>query len=791
MSALFAARVSRPAGRRSPHSAVSIPTLTMWLSLTCAPASEAGVITVDQQNCNLVDAIIAANTDAPAGGCPAGSGPDWVELTQPIYTLSQPVVLDPFRVSGLPEINSDIKLVTTRGGNEPNVVIQGPAPDGTSFPLVRVREGASLRVSRVTFRYGYGGSRSDPGVAGGITNRGVLELNDSTVSDCQAAFLYGEAGGIYNGGTANLNRSKVTGNSKSGITNVGTLTLQDSLVSGNGATESGDCGICNDGRLFAFNTTVTGNRTGIRNSLLADLTNSTISGNGAGGLLNAGVARLNYVTVAWNQGGPGGQGALDSSGKLTLQNSIVANSIGADCRGSVDFSGVNLIGDGSCAASAAGALTGDPRLGLLTDNGGVTPTHALLAGSPAVDASQDVPPYSPSQDQRYVQRPQGEKPDLGAFEGTVIQAIGTWQLAPGERSYAGNLDRDRRIELFVQNGRHAAVLERARGGWVSRVVAGGWIGRWRLGSGDRSYIGDFDGDGKAEIFTRNVDSAALIRLRGNSLRSSARMRGNIGEWPLNADDEACIGDLDGDGRDEIFIYREATAAVLSDRNGRFGSSTVTVSPIGSWPLAAGDLCYSGDFDGDGRAEIFMRNAHQAGLLSYTGAALNSKTVATRSVGAWQLNPGDRSTVGDFDGDRKAEIVVYNHTFPPGYLGVLGYDGSQLVSESVMQGPLYRWQLTDADKFYAGDFKGMGFDGLFVRRPRAAGVLSYDGIGFWQASTAAYGRIGKWPLQAGDVSTVGDFDGDGAAEIYVRNGDRAAEVRYRGGRLRSSVLTGGH
>ncbi len=371
----------------------------------------------------------------------------------------------------------------------------------------------------------------------------------------------------------------------------------------------------------------------------------------------------------------------------------------------------------------------------------------------------------------------------------MIQAIGTWQLASGERSYAGNLDPDRRIELFVRNGRYAAVLERARGGWVSRTVAGGWIGGWRLGGGDRSYVGDFDGDGKAEVFTRTADSAALIRLDGNSLKSSARARGTIGSWPLNVEDEACIADLDGDRRDEIFIYRDSAAAVLSFRDRRFRSSAVAVSPIGSWPLAAGDLCYSGDFDGDGRAELFMRNAHQAGLLSYAGGALISKTVATGSVGAWQLNPGDRSTVGDFDGDRKAEILVHNHTSPPGYLGVLGYDGSQLVSKSVMQGPLYRWQLADADRFYAGDFKGEGLDTAFVRRPRAAGVLSY-GVGFWQASTAAYGRIGKWPLRAGDTSTVGDFDGDGAAEIYVRNADRAAELRYRAGRLRSSLLAGG-
>ena len=54
----------------------------------------------------------------------------------------------------------------------------------------------------------------------------------------------------------------------------------------------------------------------------------------------------------------------------------------------------------------------DPRLGPLQDNGGPTPTHALLLGSPAIDASSACP----ATDQRGVTRPQGAGCDIGAFE---------------------------------------------------------------------------------------------------------------------------------------------------------------------------------------------------------------------------------------------------------------------------------------------------------------------------------------------------------------------------------------
>src|SRR5207247_10185816 len=58
----------------------------------------------------------------------------------------------------------------------------------------------------------------------------------------------------------------------------------------------------------------------------------------------------------------------------------------------------------------------DPKLGSLADNGGSTKTAALLPGSPAIDAITDS--ICPTMDQRGVQRPQGARCDIGAYEFT-------------------------------------------------------------------------------------------------------------------------------------------------------------------------------------------------------------------------------------------------------------------------------------------------------------------------------------------------------------------------------------
>jgi hypothetical protein len=106
-------------------------------------------------------------------------------------------------------------------------------------------------------------------------------------------------------------------------------------------------------------------------------------------------------------------------GSYTLGNTIVANNMPNDCFGTdITSNGYNLIED-AAGCTFAGDTTGniiglDPILGPLQDNGGPTQTHALLAGSPAIDAVLDN--NCPSADQRGVSRPQGPYCDIGAFE---------------------------------------------------------------------------------------------------------------------------------------------------------------------------------------------------------------------------------------------------------------------------------------------------------------------------------------------------------------------------------------
>ena len=104
---------------------------------------------------------------------------------------------------------------------------------------------------------------------------------------------------------------------------------------------------------------------------------------------------------------------------MSLNNTIVAGQWnGRDCGGSIVSEGSNLDSDNTCLLGS-GDLRGvsQPFIGPLQDNGGSTWTHALLIGSPAIDAS----PVCEPTDQRGIPRPVGSACDIGAYETFVYK----------------------------------------------------------------------------------------------------------------------------------------------------------------------------------------------------------------------------------------------------------------------------------------------------------------------------------------------------------------------------------
>lgn len=339
-----------------------------------APSNDrgGGIQVVSPATLDMSDSIVTGNHAGQGGGA--------------FITARSPVALNLTRVT-VSNNTSDFGsggIETDDGGNITldNCTITGnssPAGDGA----IRIRSsGQTLSVSNSNI------SNNTGQTTGGIFFAGTtLTITNSTISGNVSQF---DTGGIHiQGGTAAITGSTISGNSAVGVGGgirlflAGALTLVNSTISGNSATASGG------GLWFSSPTAHT-------------ITNSTISGNSAP--VGAGI-RVDNVGVA-----------------LTLGNTIVANSTGgANCSmtaGATITSGNNNLEDtNTCSFTQPNDLVNqNPTLGPLASNGGPTQTHALLAGSIAIDAANNA--NCPATDQRGVVRPQplGGLCDIGAFE---------------------------------------------------------------------------------------------------------------------------------------------------------------------------------------------------------------------------------------------------------------------------------------------------------------------------------------------------------------------------------------
>jgi predicted outer membrane repeat protein len=301
----------------------------------------------------------------------------------------------------------------------------------------------------------------------GIHNGGSLTVVNSNVSDNAFSGIYnitGEFGVV----TATILSTTVSGNSAGGVEaspnffgGRAYITIIDCTISGNFRTMGGGGIFATNTSLSVANSTISGNSTGgsgggisVSGSGLvpgSSIVNSTISGNSAktsGGGIGGGGGDLSIEnsTISGNSAGTSGGGIFTSNTSLRVANStITGNSApsggGIYNVGSVEVSntilnagasGENIFNDGGTVTSfgynlssddGGGYLNGpgdqintDPLLGPLQDNGGPTLTHALLPGSPAIDAGDPNFSPPPFNDQRGCPRVINGRIDIGSFE---------------------------------------------------------------------------------------------------------------------------------------------------------------------------------------------------------------------------------------------------------------------------------------------------------------------------------------------------------------------------------------
>jgi parallel beta-helix repeat protein/predicted outer membrane repeat protein len=365
----------------------------------------------------------------------SSSGADTINFAQSLsgqtisLTLGELVITDSLTLTGLGANNLSLSGNST-GGNG----------GGISNDL------STTSVSNSNFS----GNRATNNGGGISSNLSTTTVNNSNLSGNSAT---NNGGGIYSDlSTTTVSNSNLSGNSATnnggGIasTNSSSTTLSNSSLTQNTAGNNGG-GFSNSDSSFVRlnNNTLNDNSAGLNGGGLANESSATaivsqnafshnMAANSGGGIYAENSdTRLSNSTVTLNWAASGnGTGLFKEVGTFTATSTIVANNeSNLDIGGSAFSSGGNnLIGNGSGASGFTNGVNGDlvgtaaipidPLLGSLQNNGGPTLTHALLAGSPAINVGSN--PDNLQNDQRGSGFPRtlDGATDIGAYEVQTI-----------------------------------------------------------------------------------------------------------------------------------------------------------------------------------------------------------------------------------------------------------------------------------------------------------------------------------------------------------------------------------
>ena len=281
---------------------------------------------------------------------------------------------------------------------------QGGRPGGEGGGIYSFSGAVSIRSTLIQSNFaGSGGVGANdisvfnaaPGGAGG--NGGGIVSMTGLLTIVQSAVVQNKAGHGGSGGGGAFGAPGGPAGSGGGILALGFLVISNSTLSGNVAGSGGG-----GGNSSAFGAAGPGGGAGgtagaIFTVLTSHFFNVTIISNApgpGGGGGSSGGGAPNGIS-----GSPGTIGGIAGAGPVVMVNSILANNAGSN--GSVTSLGFNLINT-------------NPLVGPLAQNGGPTPTHALLLGSPALNKGN--PAVTTGLDQRGFPRVRGRAVDIGAFE---------------------------------------------------------------------------------------------------------------------------------------------------------------------------------------------------------------------------------------------------------------------------------------------------------------------------------------------------------------------------------------
>jgi YD repeat-containing protein len=342
---------------------------------------------------------------------------------------------------------------------------------------------------------------------------------------------------------------------------------------------------------------------------------------------------------------------------------------------------------------------------------------------------------------------------------------------------------------------------------IAQTWASNYLGIAWHSSTYKPIVGDFNGDSRADLFLQRQAQGDHYVLLANSAGQLTAINQTV---PFNhagqiwsADGHRIVaGDFNGDSRVDLFLQSTAptglNAVFLAGASGTFSSAQQTWSNVHlgfKWSVQNA-VVHAGDFNGDGRVDLFVQAKPDIALIDYEvpfpipvyppgrfGIANakvangNGELFYTPALQIWDRRYQNvdwsaanyNAVVGDFNGDGRADILLQGRRAGMANAEFVVSSGGQVTSGNVLSDPVLLVATEDQFRLYAGNFDGTGGTGVYLQAVSGSGTSSvawnsasgnwteryeYDALGRLRKVTFANGAVTNYTLDnAGNRTNV--------------------------------------
>ena len=258
-------------------------------------------------------------------------------------------------------------------------------------------------------------------------------------------------------------------------------------------------------------------------------------------------------------------------------------------------------------------------------------------------------------------------------------------ITKNEFQYALQLDFDgdgkKDLLLYSPGEGHVCILMSNEDGTLTeKYDSTNGIGGYDLASpADRILVFDFDGDGKDDLLLYRPGRGAVFVLKsnGDGTFTTVYTQGDgghgIGGYDLTSPaDRILVFDYNGDGKDDLLLYRPGRGAVFVLKSNGDGTFTTVYAQgdgghgIGGYDLASpADQILVFDYDGDGKDDLLLYRPGRGAVFALKSNGDGTFTTVCaqgdggHGIGGYDLaSPVDQILVFDYDGDGKDDLLLY-------------------------------------------------------------------------------------------------------------------------------------